>query len=1674
MFSNWSAGGKGGKGSGKGEKGGKGDRDRDGKGKGKRPVFESQKDMDKWKGAQKGGGQPQSTPTTQSTTTARQSGQADAPASIWQKTTAPSSMHGVFCLTHDDHVVLEPLLNPAFQSDDGRSPGGSSGRGDEGLPPDVAEEAVENLRSLGFQVPKVKTALDVIGPQLCWELAERELPVTARAASERALEWLCSVTEESALPSRLREPREVTAWRRRQEERNTTFQTRALMMGGEIDSTHIVRIEKLGFSRAKAIEALSKAPNHDLITAVKALLSVYLPLEVEPDSGLDGCAPSTPEDLAEEAEALQGAYGPEAVATLASFGNFEVDVGLPGTQWRLAAMIPDGLRYPLVAPLLCPKHPRLREAGRPRLLGAMGEICRSVLGGPMLFTICEWLQSEGERFLVRAESEPEGARQERAAAPSQTHVDRSLAASDAQRSKEEEAERARSDRVAYLKSLQEQDQAPDPKMKDKIALDIRGDPASGAQHDLAGYDDARVAQLVREAFGAPMESADGQMVRVSFVVGGGKSMRQKHSDSLGRALGNALQELGYTQDSTGSCTWESGGTFKGQHDTQRNLKLVHVFPRMTRLAEAAVPTESPGERHRRLAAADFADFTEEVAPWTRRREDRSKGEALLLYLREAVDDVKDIETKLHEGKAMSDAQRRLYDEVGGPEDVGEKVRWLAAALAPKAQGARAAGGAVGVDGAVLSFDAPAELAAAARGAAGGKQNGATQVEQESDEVLLRRRVEQMRAESQRMAADFARPKPLAEVRASLPAHAQRETIQKAIRNEQVIVVEGDTGCGKSTQVPQFIVEDWVSRGEGGAVNILMTQPRRISAIGVAERISAEMDCPCGDLAGFSIRLESKKSARTKVLVCTTGVVLRRLENDRSLRGVTHVVVDECHERDLDTDFLLIVLRDLLPSRPNLRVVLMSATVNAQIFRDYFNGCRSISIPGRTFPVTSYFLEHALQHTNFVVEPNSEYSRRDAEPLPSHEAMELAQLYERPEYQELIGGSVTHRVLEQMHRMDPERINFDLVAAVVRHIHSKVDPPSRSGKSPGAILVFVPGLAEIKRCIRSLTDEGYGGSFMGGGGKDGGGKGQVSGGLWVLPLHSMISVAEQRLVFQRPQRGLRKVVVTTNIAETSITIDDVEYVVDCGRHKQTKYDPANRISMLVDCVETKANAKQRRGRAGRVKPGVCYHLLNARKWRRIEDFEKPEMLRVPLDSLCLRISLLNLGHPARFLAKALTPPTEAAVRSSLQQLVELDAVELLQRKTTEEGGGGDGSPTWDKEEQERLLKAKLKLTPLGTHLASLPVDAGMGKLLVLGCLFGVPRDVCLLAAALSTKSPFKAGVGDKKRENDKRRLELASKFVDGSLESDHLLLVSLFEHWERLGGKHSAGAKSWARTNELDIQTFETVGEMRSHLLGVLVEQGFVARRHAELRPSKKDSQNGSSGERGKQPPAWMPPVLASVQAAEEEHQRRKRQLLRSLLCAALWPNVVLRKPEGQMHARNQSSLAFHPSSVLGMQESEAQQAQAGDWNCPACTFFCFGSREACPQCGTPKPPPVPGRVRPLRHRAFMFGEKVRSDANPAMGRRAQTYIRDCCGVSVKAMFLLGHRIGPDYLSGRASVDGWVHCQAAARDVAMLLGLRRRLQEVLARLLARPTAEAPEGEDPEVIDAVTSMLVLDVE
>ena len=215
-------------------------------------------------------------------------------------------------------------------------------------------------------------------------------------------------------------------------------------------------------------------------------------------------------------------------------------------------------------------------------------------------------------------------------------------------------------------------------------------------------------------------------------------------------------------------------------------------------------------------------------------------------------------------------------------------------------------------------------------------------------------------------------------RSALPACAMREEVLRCIDGGRASVVSGATGCGKTTQVPQFVFEEAIRDGRGGECSVIITQPRRLSAIAVAERVAAERCERVGDVVGYSIRLESRQSRDTRLLFCTTGILLRRLQSDPDLEGVSHVIVDEVHERDLLSDFLLVILRRLAARRDDFRLVAMSATVNAELFQSYFEkvvpgSCGCVEIPGRTFPVAEYRLEDAIEATGYVCEPESEFA-----------------------------------------------------------------------------------------------------------------------------------------------------------------------------------------------------------------------------------------------------------------------------------------------------------------------------------------------------------------------------------------------------------------------------------------------------------------------------------------------------------------------------------------------------------------------------------------------------------------------------------------------------------------------------------------------------------------------------
>jgi HrpA-like RNA helicase len=302
-------------------------------------------------------------------------------------------------------------------------------------------------------------------------------------------------------------------------------------------------------------------------------------------------------------------------------------------------------------------------------------------------------------------------------------------------------------------------------------------------------------------------------------------------------------------------------------------------------------------------------------------------------------------------------------------------------------------------------------------------------------------------------------------------------------------------AGKTTQVPQLVLDDRILRGFGAATNIIVTQPRRISAIGVAERIAAERAERVGETSGYSIKLEKRMSSKTRILLCTTGVLLRRLQCDPDLASVSHIFVDEVHERDLNTDFLIIILRDLLARRKNLKLVLMSATLNADAFSKYFSGCPIVNIPGRTHPVKENRLEDILELTGYQVRDGSDYSMKTDDLKPPKKSKSSLQKLYHPKY--------SKSTINALSMLNEDVINYELVASLLEHIVMNEDE--------GAILVFMPGLMEITKTIEEVYKKEV---FQ-------------SNKVRIYPLHSSLTTAEQIAIFEVPPNGVRKVVISTS-------------------------------------------------------------------------------------------------------------------------------------------------------------------------------------------------------------------------------------------------------------------------------------------------------------------------------------------------------------------------------------------------------------------------------------------------------------------------------------------------------------------------------------------------------------------
>ncbi|KAK2966090.1 hypothetical protein RJ640_025586 [Escallonia rubra] len=592
-----------------------------------------------------------------------------------------------------------------------------------------------------------------------------------------------------------------------------------------------------------------------------------------------------------------------------------------------------------------------------------------------------------------------------------------------------------------------------------------------------------------------------------------------------------------------------------------------------------------------------------------------------------------------------------------------------------------------------------------------------------------------------------------ETRAALPIAGLKGDILNLLEENNVLVVCGETGCGKTTQVPQFILDDMIGARRGGHCNIICTQPRRIAlwcnmrgvkaveqvsvlgfsamlgeaggiapklaaflaekeAISVAERVADER-CESSpgsndSLVGYQVRLDSARNERTKLLFCTTGILLRKIAGDRNLADVTHVIVDEVHERSLLGDFLLIVLKNLIEKQsshtPKLKVILIHAIIFLLNFPD-----SSICLHAR--------------------------------------------------------------------RLNEDVIDYDLLEDLVCHIDETYPE--------GAILVFLPGVSEIYLLLDKLAA-----SYRFGG----------PSAEWLLPLHSSIASADQKKVFWRPPIDARKVIIATNIAETSITIDDVVYVVDCGKHKENRYNPQKKLTSMVEDWISQANARQRRGRAGRVKPGICFCLYTRHRFEKLmRPFQLPEMLRMPLVELSLQVKLLSLGKIKPFLMKALEPPRDEAINSAISLLYEVGAIE------------GDE-----------------ELTPLGHHLAKLPVDVLVGKIMLYGGIFGCLSPILSISAFLSYKSPF-VYPKDERQNVDRAKLALltdkrgsASDSKEDFRQSDHLVMMVAYQKWERILRENGVtAAQRFCSTHFLSSSVMHMIRDMRIQFGTLLGDIGLI-------------------------------------------------------------------------------------------------------------------------------------------------------------------------------------------------------------------------------------------------------------
>ncbi|CAL1357836.1 unnamed protein product [Linum trigynum] len=541
-----------------------------------------------------------------------------------------------------------------------------------------------------------------------------------------------------------------------------------------------------------------------------------------------------------------------------------------------------------------------------------------------------------------------------------------------------------------------------------------------------------------------------------------------------------------------------------------------------------------------------------------------------------------------------------------------------------------------------------------------------------------------------------------EKRKTLPVWHQKEEFLDALRKNQVLVLVGETGSGKTTQIPQFVLEavGLETADKRRKMMVGCTQPRRVAAMSVSQRVAEEMDVSIGEEVGYSIRFEDRSSTRTVLKYLTDGMLLREAMTDPLLERYKVIILDEAHERTLATDVLFGLLKEVLKNRPDLKLVVMSATLEAEKFQGYFNGAPLMKVPGRLHPVEIFYTQ------------------------------------------------------------EPERDYLEAAIRTVVQIHMH--------EGRGDILVFLTGEEEIEDACRKIS-------------KEIGNLGDQVGPVKTVPLYSTLPPAMQQKIFDPAPPSLkedgppgRKIVVSTNIAETSLTIDGIVYVIDPGFAKQKVYNPRVRVESLLVSPISKASAHQRAGRAGRTQPGKCFRLYTERSFNQdLQPQTYPEILRSNLANTVLTLKKLGIDDLVHF--DFMDPPAPETLMRALEVLNYLGALD------------DDGN-----------------LTKLGEIMSEFPLDPQLSKMLVISSEFNCSNEILSVSAMLSVPNCFV-----RPREAQKVADEAKAQF--GHSDGDHLTLLNVYHAF-----KQNNEDPSWCYDNFINYRALKNADNVREQLARIML------------------------------------------------------------------------------------------------------------------------------------------------------------------------------------------------------------------------------------------------------------------